>query len=528
MSYRVVDVDGSAYERKYGLPRLAAKVAALSELDETQIRELRDASEVTVSQAECVKKACARIMEARSRKEKVFVGGDYDADGICATAIMKKTLDVLGIENGYYIPDRLKEGYGLSAETVRLAAEKGYALIITVDNGVRAEEALAAAAECGIAVIVTDHHVMDGMPAAETVVHPDLMEEEYETLSGAGVALQISRSLIGHDPDLVALAAVAAIGDVMPLWKETRRIVSAGLHSLSTGRPRPLAQLIRQGEADETAVAFQIVPKLNAVSRMRDDSNVNTLVRYLLLEDPRQIMDYALQLEHVNDSRKNLSRRMTRRAETLLTDDDFLLLYDPSFETGISGLVAGKIANTYHRPTLVMADNGDLLVGSARSVPGFNVYEFFSGFDGLQEFGGHEMAAGLTIRRSDFQAFAGTVREKMAQTGYVYREPELPAILCDADDMNLEEIMGLSLFSPYPKDIVQPVFAVSEPVQLDLLRRTRVSRYRFANRTGGYDGVIFSSAGLTAVDQPHLVIGKPSLNKFRDRISCQMVIEELR
>lgn len=528
MSYRVVEADGSSYEKEYGLTGLAAKIAACSELDEKKIRELREIGNVTVSGADCVQKACARLMQAREHHEKVFIGGDYDADGICATAIMKKTLDVLGIANGYYIPDRLKEGYGLSVHTVQLAVQKGYTLIITVDNGVKAFDAVEAAKDLGIDVIVTDHHVLEGEVKADILVHPDLMEEDYSTLSGAGVALEISRALIGDDPDLVAIAAVAAIGDVMPLWKETRRIVNAGLHWLSSGHPAPLVQLVQQREIDETAVAFQIVPKLNAVSRMRDDSNVNTLVRYLLLTDTRQIMDYALQLERVNDARKNLSRRMTRKAESILTDDDFILLYDPSFETGISGLVAGRIANACHRPTLVMAENGEMLVGSARSVPGFNVYDFFSGMNGLQEFGGHAMAAGLSIRREDYPVFCRQVQEKMHEAGFVYQEPEIPAILCDADDMNLEEIMGLSVFSPYPKDIVQPVFAIRDPVQLDVMKRTKVCRYHFANRTGGYDGVLFSFSGIQPLEEPHLVIGKPSLNKFRDRINCQMVIEELR
>ena len=528
MGYQIVDIDEREYSSAYGLPKLLAKVAAASRLDETKIRELREPEPIRTSEADCVKQAAERIVKARNNRELVFIGGDYDADGICATAIMKKTLDVLGITNGYYIPDKLKEGYGLRPETVRLAKQKGYSLIITVDNGVKATEAIEAAHELGMEVIVTDHHVIEEEVPGDIVVHPDYMEEAYSTLSGAGVALQISRMLIGNDKESIVLAAVAAIGDVMPLWKQTRSIVYEGLQYLNNGVMKPFRRLVSSSVIDETTVAFEIVPKLNAISRMDDDSNVNTLVRYLLLKDERQIESYALQLEKVNTNRKNLSRRMTEKAEKLLHEEDFLLVYDQSFSAGVSGLVAGKIASSYHKPTLVFADAQDHLVGSARSVPGFNIYDFFSDFDDLLAFGGHAMAAGLSIPRERLDDFTKEVQQKMKDSGFIYQEEEIPAILCDADDITMDEITGLSLFNPYPKDIVQPIFALRNPVQLDVMKRQRVSRYRFANNCGGFDGVLFSYKGVEAKDDPSIIIGKPCLNHFHDRISCQLVIEEMR
>ena len=528
MSYRIIDVDEREYQSAYGLPKLLAKVAAASKLDSDKIRQLREPGSVRTSEDACVKQAVERIVQARNNHEKVFIGGDYDADGICATAIMKRTLDRLGITNGYYIPDKLKEGYGLSAKTVQMAHDKGYSLIITVDNGVKAFEAIEAAHALGMEVIVTDHHVIEEEVQADIVVHPDYMDEEYSTLSGAGVALEISRLLIGNDVDSIVLASVAAIGDVMPLWKATRSIVYEGLQYLNNGAMRPLRRLVQGQVIDETAVAFEIVPKLNAISRMDDDSNVNTLVRYLLLQDERQIESYACQLEKVNTNRKNLSRRMTEKAEKLLTDDDFQLLYDSSFAAGVSGLVAGKIANTCHKPTLVFADAEDHLVGSARSVPGFNIYDFFSDFDGLLAFGGHAMAAGLSISHDRLDAFTKEVQQKMKESGFVYQEEEIPAILCDADEMSIDEISELSLFNPYPKDIIQPIFALRNPVQLGIMKRQRVTRYRFANNCGGFDGVLFSYKGIEAIEDPSMIIGKPSLNHFQDRISAQLVIEEMR
>ncbi|MDD6675620.1 MAG: DHH family phosphoesterase, partial [Lactimicrobium massiliense] len=316
MNCRLVEVDGSAYASAYGLGPLAAKLCAHSQLDDAQMKDLLGDDALTTSKAECVKAACDRLLKAKDQNEKVFVGGDYDADGICATTIMKKTLDLLGITNGYYIPDRLKEGYGLSAHTVQLAKQKGYSLIITVDNGVKAHEAIQAAHDLGMEIIITDHHTIDEEVGADILVHPTLMEEQYKTLSGAGVALEISRNLIGNDEMLNSIACVAAIGDVMPLWHETRRIVKRGIHNLSQGIPASVCALFNgRGRVDETAIAFQIVPKLNAVGRMNDDSNVNTVVPFLLSENRAVIADYARQLNDVNRARQNISARMLTKAK---------------------------------------------------------------------------------------------------------------------------------------------------------------------------------------------------------------------
>ena len=159
MTYQLLDIRNTEQYEKYGLSPLCEKVFAANGLREDQIEELLAGDDVLhTSSAPCVKAACERILAARKNHEKVFVGGDYDADGICSTAIMKKTLDLLHIENGYYIPDRFKEGYGLSAATVRLAYEKGYSLIMTVDNGVKAFEAMAEARRLNLDLIITDHH----------------------------------------------------------------------------------------------------------------------------------------------------------------------------------------------------------------------------------------------------------------------------------------------------------------------------------------------------------------------------------
>lgn len=527
MKYRLIDPDEREIRENHHLSKLAAKVIAAGSITESQLKELLDPGALTTSRADCVKKACERIIQAKKRGEKVFVGGDYDADGICATAIMKKTLDLLGIENGFYIPDRLKEGYGLSAATVQLAYDKGYTLVITVDNGVKCAQAIQRAHACGIDIIITDHHVIEGEIDTDIVVHPDYMEDEYSTLCGAGVALQISRALIGDQMELTALAAVASIGDVMPLWKETRRIVTKGMEIMRHGMPKALCSLFQANTAiDETAIAFQVVPKLNCAARLSHLANVNTVVLFLLSDNPSTIESYCRQLNELNDTRKKLSSAMVSKAETMIDDSAFLVLYDSSFAPGIAGLTAGKIANEYHRPTLVFAPRENCLVGSARGVDGFNVYDFFSDFEGLQEFGGHAMAAGLTIPKETYGDFCRAVEKKMQSIDFTYQEPVKDVILIDEEDMNIDEIMGLYMLSPFPKDMQEPLFAIQNPQVKDAFKRQKFARYALANSSGGYEAVQFQE--LDAFTKtPSVLIGKCTLKRMRDKMCVQMMIEHI-
>ena len=183
MKYQILDINEQEIASKYHLSPLVAKVITKANLNDSQIQELlTHCDTLTKSNAKCVKEACKRILQAKDNHEKVFIGGDYDTDGICSTAIMKDVLDKLHIENGYYIPDRFKEGYGLSSHTVELAHAKGYSLIITVDNGVKAFDAIQKAKELGIDIIVTDHHQIDEEVPADIVVHPLYMEERFKYL----------------------------------------------------------------------------------------------------------------------------------------------------------------------------------------------------------------------------------------------------------------------------------------------------------------------------------------------------------
>lgn len=526
MKWDILDIDGSCYQDTYALGKLTAKLLAASDLNDEKIREILNTDMVlSTSHADCVLQACRRIQSAKENHEKVFVGGDYDADGICSTAIMKKTLDQLGIVNGYYIPDRFKEGYGLNRKTVELVHEKGYTLIITVDNGVKAHEALQRAKELGMDVIVTDHHEIEEEVEADILVHPDFMEEEYRYLSGAGVAYEISRNLIGdHDQSLVTMCMVALIGDVMPLYRETRKIVKRGLQLLSHGVPRSLSLLLyHPSSVTETDVAFSVVPKLNSIGRMKDSSNVNTLVSYLLCEDEAQLISYSKALSKVNDERKKLSASMSQRAELLLSDRPFEIISDVSFEEGICGLVAGRLSNAYHKPVIVMSDNGEVLKGSGRSVPGFDLFSFLSPFEKKVAFGGHRAAVGITVNKSDFEELVTYVNENIQN--YELKEENRKAILIHPEDVTFDSVADLSLLSPYPKDMAEPDFAFINPENVQVVKAGKTVRYLISAGNRTIECVAFPSRNLKTVEKPEKLIGKLTLNRFRGTVKLTMNLE---
>lgn len=530
MKWNILDIDESDFASKWGTGKLTSKLLAASDLSDEQIAELlRGDDHLKLSEADCVQRACNRILQARDNHEKVFVGGDYDCDGVCATAIMKETLNTLGIENGYYIPDRFKEGYGLHPETVQMAYDKGYSLIITVDNGVKAHEALKKAKELGMDVIVTDHHVIEEDIEADIVVHPDYMEEDYAYLCGAGVALELSFNLIGMNHDnLISLAAVASIGDVMPLWRETRKIVKRGIALLKQGIPLSLSQLLYPGaEVDETAVAFNIVPKLNSVGRMSDLGNVNTVPLYLITKDRQASSNYARQLNHINDVRKSLSESESTRAENSLDEKDFQLIYQPDFHEGICGLVAGRIANKVHKPVLVMTDHDDLVKGSGRSVPGFNMFEFFSSFEETVSFGGHEMAVGISVNKKDYPLFQQHIEEKMKQENFVFQDAEEKAVATRADDMTFDNIMDLQRLSPYPKELIKPYFAVYGGT-IDNRRETaKTIKYEIHGDNSQYEALLYKRKGLAELQHPSCFIGTAGINRFRGQITLQLIVEDI-
>ena len=450
----------------FDLSRLCARVLTCKEMNDEEITMLLSAPQwCDPMRAVGMREVIDRICLAREQKEQVLVCGDYDADGICGTAILVDALRSFGIQTGFYIPNRLTEGYGLHSETIDMAKAKGYSLLITVDNGVRAFEAVRHAKNAGMDVIVTDHHVLDETQPllCDLLLHPQRMGEDFRMLSGAGIAFEITRALQIQKDKYVVYAGIAAIGDVMEMRGETRMIVKQCIKILNQNRVRSIQLLANDSSAwDETKIAFQIVPKINVTGRLADRCNANNTVRYLLSEDGNVLINVSKQIHSLNDMRKSMSTQMMEVALKKITADSaFIIVSDASFHEGIVGLVAGKLCEQFQRPCMVLAPKGDLLRGSIRSVPGVDLSSFFNDLSCLKEFGGHAMAAGIAFDRHDLGKVELYAQQHI-QSLLPLAADEPIYIPIEKDLLTAKEVKSLSMLRPFGNGFEEPRFCVKD------------------------------------------------------------------
>ena len=513
----------SEIAKTYHTGRLVSDILAGSALNDAQIAQLRSgADQIADSHADCIIAARDRILKAQRNHEKVFVGGDYDADGLTSTAIMKCTLDTLGIENGYYIPHREKDGYGLQAPVVELAVSKGYTLFITVDNGVSAHEAINAVHAHGLDIIVTDHHDITEDVGADILVHPTLLEPSRYSLSGAGVALLLSRTLIGHRDDLDLLAGVAAVSDVMPLWDDARALVK---HAIKTGPGAvPLiADLCGSaGAFNEETIGFQVAPRLNSVGRLNDPAmSVNAVPKALLSKDAAQALTCARIMTDLNNVRKDITARMTDAAEKFITPDTGIIaIYDPDIPKGVCGVVAGHITEKYHKPSIVLSGTGEV-TGSARSTSNFNIKEYLDGWEHFTRFGGHPMAAGMSMTQADVPAFIDYCRKAVVPVA----SESASAILVDPSALSLADADELETLRPFPKEL-NTLIAIPWDSGIKVAEYPKVTRLIYPQ---GFEAVFFPQhSGITIPEHPSYVIGRIGINEWNGNRKVQLLVEDIK
>lgn len=514
-------------QNPYPVDNLVGKLLSMVSQDKEKIHEvLSSPRQIVYSKAACVLNGVQRLKKAKENKEKVLIAGDYDCDGVCSTAIMKYSLDQYGILNGYYIPDRVKEGYGLQVHTVELAKEKGYSLIITVDNGVKAFAAIEKAKELGIEVIVSDHHQIEEPVPVDILVHPDLMEKEYRYFSGAGVALQISYYLIGEVKEMIVLAGVAALGDVMPPFAQTRPLIQKAVQYLQEGYMPALQKLVPKGnQISVQIIQFSIIPKLNSLGRMSHLANVNQLVLYLLTRNEEAQIKMAKQIDHINQERKKVSQIKAKELEEKVQDQAIEVLYDPDLLEGVCGLIAGRITNKINRPCLVLTKtDGDMIKGSGRSIPGVNLFEALKDFEFYEAFGGHEQACGLSVLEENFSAFENYVAEiQLAVNQEVGKE----ALWIETEDFSFQAVQSLMKLEPYPSEWKNPFVWIEHPSQIVFRNYPSMQKYEFEVNGEKVEAVLYANKGIQADSKATNFIGTLSMNSFRNQEKIQMIIEDL-
>ena len=359
-------------------------------------------------------RAVARLYRAVRSTETVGIFGDFDVDGVTGTAIISEGLTTLGVEVAPYLPRRSDEGHGLSKDAIGQLVGQGASLIITVDCGITAVDEVAHARSLGADVIITDHHLpQDDVPDAAAVLNPKLPGGTYpfHELCGAGLAFKLMQGLYEYygqplGTGLLELAALGTIADLVPLVDENRFLVQEGLAALRQTERPGLRALYRRagidpGQLDTETVSFQLSPRINSPGRMGHAMDSYTLLTTRSEVEAEQL---ANRLEELNWARRTVTEEAYDIAQEQISahrstgTPPILIVEDPRIEGGVAGIIAGRLVETYNRPAVVMSTQGDYLVASARSIPGFNLVDAFNSFqDSMVRYGGHAQAAGFTI-----------------------------------------------------------------------------------------------------------------------------------
>lgn len=511
------------------LTSFAKKILKTMEPDESKWSYWMDDQELyPVSHTSAMDDFVNRMNIARKNQEKVFIGGDYDCDGICATTIMHSGLKAFGIQCGYYIPDRIREGYGLNEDMVQAAFQKGYTTIITVDNGVKAVNALNYAKELGMQTIVTDHHKIEADVPCDLLVHPDVLETHFHPLCGAGIAYECIRALQADAPLHLMLAAVASIGDVMPVIGETRALIQQGVRMINETQEPHIFALASDKKLNETSIAFQVVPKINAVGRLSNLGNVNNVVRYFLTDDRQTIRRFAMQVDDINKTRRRLSEQMCKFSEQKCSPGDpVILINDPSFHEGIIGLVANSLCAKYEKPAIIMTQNQEGLKASMRSPSGFDCMDFLNGFDGYEAIGGHKHAAGFSTLLKDYDAFRRFVRAKSFR--YEWQPEPLQAISIQPEECTIANVRSLDVLRPFGPGFECPLFEIDEP-QIQSIYDIQNGKHRRYTLENGLECMNFNMPEkdkVTSLNRIKSLIGQAQIGQYRGQDQMTFVIDSI-
>ncbi|HEY9164919.1 MAG TPA: single-stranded-DNA-specific exonuclease RecJ [Candidatus Kryptonia bacterium] len=464
-----------------------------------------------------MEKAVQRVLNALERNEKILIYGDYDVDGTTGAALLYMFFTKLGADADYYIPDRIKEGYGVSSVGIDFAVANGFSLLITVDCGVAASKEIAFASSKGIDTIVCDHHEVESTPQALAVLDPIKPGCNYpfKYLSGCGVAYKFAKAVstkLGKSelPDeYLDLVAIAAAADVVPLVGENRIFVQAGFEGIARHPRAGIKALFQSSRVDHSKlttgqVSFNIAPRINAVGRLGDAKRA---VELLITDNEEVAAEFAQVLESENSHRRIIDEKTFEEANELAlmlmagSDRNSLVLHKSTWHPGVLGIVASRIVETYYKPTVMLTSIDQEIRGSARSVVGYDMFAALKECSGLLlQFGGHKFAAGLAMAPENVEKFTSLFEEVVSRT--ITEEMKTPVISIDAD-LNLNDVDGsfmraLKLFEPFGPHNSKPVFRTSN-VYLSDARIVGNSHLRMKLKSDGttFDAIRFRNGTNT-------------------------------
>lgn len=422
-----------------------------------------------------IKKAAEIIKKAVSEGKKIAVFGDYDCDGVASTALMYEYLKSKNADVITYIPDRISEGYGMNKQAVDILKNKGVELIITVDNGISAFEEIAYAISLGIKTVVTDHHIPpEVLPEAEAVVDPHRADDvsDFKDICGAMVAFKLICVIEEKEPEQLLdkysdLVAMATVGDVMPLVNENRCIVKSGLKYIRNNKRAGVNALIsvaglNRNDIDSSRLSFGLIPRINAAGRMGDAGRALEL---LLCTDNMRALSLANEIDSENAKRQAMEKEISKSACEIIERNGYnhnrvIIVCGKNWHSGVLGIVAARITEKYGRPSIVMTDEDGVCHGSGRSFKGFNLYDaLFSCKNLLLKFGGHELAAGMSIEKENIEEFRKEINIFALNNGNSVPELNIDFKINPAA-LNLDMAYSVKALEPFGNSNPIPVFAV--------------------------------------------------------------------
>ena len=490
-------------------------------------------------------KAIERLMQAIDSGQKIIVYGDYDVDGMTSTAIMTWALELMGANVDYFVPSRFSDGYGPNLANYQKLAAEGMQLLVTVDNGVSGKDEIAWLMAQGIDVIVTDHHELpEELPVATAIVHPRHPEGSYPFggLSGAGVAFKVVSALLEEPADEVLdLAALGTVADVMSLTGENRIIVKQGLESLKLDpRPGVAALLAAAGtqlsDIDSSTIGFTIAPRLNALGRLE---NATTGVQLLLMDEPEEAKPLADHVNALNQERQQLVTKITTAAQeqaTQLSEDPVLVVAGENWHEGVLGIVASKLVEQTGKPTIVLNVNGDEMKGSGRSVAAFDLFTALAGHrDLMTTFGGHASAAGMTVPTNNLTALRAALRDEAAQQrlATAQKADMQIATTVTAADFTKENFDNLQVLAPFGEGNPEPLFMLDlrGVNQVKTMSEGKHLRFIAQTDTDQLPVVAFGWGNQASALAGHFsslqIVGTMSQNSYRGNISYQLMLRDM-
>ena len=493
--------------------------------------------------------AINRLLKAIENNQKIIIYGDYDADGITSTTVLKLFLEERGMDVSTYIPNRLNEGYGLNKGAIKEIYDDGFRLMVTVDCGISGIEEVEYANSLGIEMIITDHHEpAESLPNAIAVVDAKRKDNEYpfNQLAGVGVVFKVIQALsmrLGLDEKeylkYLDIVCIGTISDIVPLVDENRVIAKLGLKLVAQTRNiglRALIEIIGFKNIDSSSVSFGIAPRINACGRM---GNEKLALDLFLCKDKNEAKKLAVKLNEYNIERQSIEKQMYDEAVKIIDENEkdkaCIIVGKEGWHHGIIGIVSSKITEMYFKPSILICFDGNEGKGSGRSIPGFDLHEALMNCKQyLKKFGGHAMAVGVTVDKSEFGKFKSEL-EEYAKSCNV--DKIVPIINVDSElslkDINVEAVKSLSLLEPYGEANKMPLFLFRN-LKINSIRSLSEGKHlklSLKDENFMVDAIGFNMGELSEkylLDDKVDVVGNLDINSYGGNETVQIVLKDIR